>query len=132
MRPCVLSSRKCARLRSCPLESECQLKDIGMVERGGVLEEGESTLCRRRKHVVSRTTSLRIETHLYVRWCAFKTRMTFPNNSAVAEYLLNLADSYDQEPVARYDGALSRYLILYDHVLVAIDIYITHVFVSCA
>ena len=87
---------------------------------------------RRRKHVVSRTTSLRIETHLYVRWCAFKTRMTFPNNSAVAEYLLNLADSYDQEPLARYDGALSRYLILYDHVLVAIDIYITHVFFSCA
>ena len=49
----------------------------------------------------ARTTSLRIDSDLYGRLCEFKTRIHLSTNNAVAEYLLNLSDAYDQDPLER-------------------------------
>ena len=45
-----------------------------------------------------RTVVIRLDSSIYERWIEFKNRTGLKTNSAVAEYLLNLAESFDEEP----------------------------------
>ena len=59
---------------------------------------------RKRKFDVAqgqRTVAIRLETSIYERWVEFKNRIQLKTNCAVVEYLLNVADAFDEQP-SRY------------------------------
>ena len=45
-----------------------------------------------------RTVTIRLEMSIYERWVEFKNRVQLKTNCAVAEYLLNIADAFDEQP----------------------------------
>ena len=49
-----------------------------------------------------RVAQLKLEKRVYERWCELKVRMAFRTNTSVAEYLLDLAETYDQHAIQRY------------------------------
>ena len=56
---------------------------------------------RKRKFDVAqrqRTVTIRLETSIYERWVEFKNRVQLKMNCAVAEYLLNIVDAFDEQP----------------------------------
>ena len=45
-----------------------------------------------------RTVAIRLETSMYERWVEFKNHVQLKTNCAVAQYLLNVADAFDEQP----------------------------------
>ena len=43
-----------------------------------------------------RITRIKLEKRVYARWCALREHQNFPTNTSVAEYLLDLAETFDQ------------------------------------
>ena len=63
---------------------------------------------RKKKYAVAqsyRTVSLKLSTSLYEQWSDLKVRMKFKMNDDTAEYLLNLTQTFDEQPLPRYGGA---------------------------
>ena len=57
------------------------------------------------------TVSMRLSSRIYNRWCEYKLSMRLATNDDTAEYLLNVADAFDEQDLSRY----TRTFIVYSY-----------------